>query len=91
MTLFKCVDANVCVLQDIANGILDVPPDLMVELAALTVQSELGDFEAGYHDPGTVSEFRFIPDHSQTERFELDVFMAWVRLRYINPAQCEER
>ena len=63
----------------------------MVELAALTVQSELGDFEPGDHDPGTVSEFRFIPEHNQTERFERDVFMAWVRLRSLNPAQCEER
>lgn len=34
--------------------------------------AELGDYDPDVHTPGTVSEFRFVPN--QTEDMEIDVF-----------------
>ena len=59
------------VKQDVLQGRLPVTLDLAVELAALALQSELGDYESKQHFPGYVSDFRFIS--AQTEEFETDV------------------
>eukprot|EP00093_Oithona_nana_P001089 01089.XXX_3286_102_1 [CDS] Oithona nana genome sequencing. len=59
------------VKQDVLQGRLPVNPDLAVELAALALQSEVGDFDPKQHYPGYVSEFRFVG--AQTEEFESDV------------------
>ena len=59
------------VKQDVLQGRLPVTIDLAVELAALALQSELGDYESKQHFPGYVSDFRFIS--AQTEEFESDV------------------
>lgn len=59
------------VKQDVLQGRLPVLHDLAVELAALALQSELGDYDPNHHTPGYVSEFRFIS--AQTEEFESDV------------------
>ena len=59
------------VKQDVLQGRLPVTRDLAVELAALALQSELGDHVPKHHFPGYVSDFRFIS--AQTEEFESDV------------------
>ena len=59
------------VKQDVLQGRLPVTRDLAVELAALALQSELGDYVPKHHSPGYVSDFRFIS--AQTEEFESDV------------------
>ncbi|XP_012934647.1 band 4.1-like protein 5 isoform X3 [Aplysia californica] len=58
--------------QDIYSGRLPCPYETLIELCGLALQSELGDYEPDVHSPGTVSEFRFVPN--QTEQMELDIF-----------------
>ncbi|RNA29992.1 band 5 [Brachionus plicatilis] len=63
-----------------------------VELCALILQEELGDFEADAHTVETVSEFRFLPDSLQTEQFEQRVYEAFASssaMRGMSPAQAE--
>nr|XP_023011642.1 band 4.1-like protein 4 [Leptinotarsa decemlineata]XP_023011643.1 band 4.1-like protein 4 [Leptinotarsa decemlineata]XP_023011644.1 band 4.1-like protein 4 [Leptinotarsa decemlineata] len=50
--------------QDILQGRLLVPFELAAELGAFILQSELGDFDPRRHNPGYVSEFRFLPNQS---------------------------
>lgn len=57
--------------QDILQGRLPVSFDLTVELFALSVQSELGDYDARRHQPGYISEFRFL--NNQTPELEAKV------------------
>ncbi|KAJ8024591.1 Band 4.1-like protein 5 [Holothuria leucospilota] len=57
--------------KDILDGRLVPPYDTSVELAALSLQSELGDYDPEEHTPELVSEFRFTPD--QTEAMEVDI------------------
>jgi len=74
---------------DILQGRLPVPQELATELAALALQSELGDYSPSRHSPGYVSEFRF---HSaQTEEVEQAVEVAHGRLVGLVPSQAENR
>uniref|UniRef100_A0A5S6QJT4 Moesin/ezrin/radixin homolog 1 n=1 Tax=Trichuris muris TaxID=70415 RepID=A0A5S6QJT4_TRIMR len=73
--------------QDILSGRLECPYATMVELAALTLQSELGDFCPEEHTPAFVSEFRFCP--TQTEEMEIDILDKFKTLRGMTPAQAE--
>ncbi|XP_023235088.1 band 4.1-like protein 4A [Centruroides sculpturatus] len=57
--------------QDILQGRLPVSFDLTVELFALSVQSELGDYDPRRHQPGYISEFRFL--NNQTPELEAKV------------------
>lgn len=50
--------------QDILNSRLPISFELAVELFALAVQSELGDFDPQRHHDGYVSEFQFLPQQS---------------------------
>ncbi|XP_076465455.1 uncharacterized protein LOC143297153 [Babylonia areolata] len=75
--------------QDIYAGRMTCEYDTLVELAALALQSELGDFDHSVHTPGVISEFRFIPN--QTEDLELDIYEKYQTVSGLNPAQAELR
>ncbi|XP_070770338.1 band 4.1-like protein 5 [Enoplosus armatus] len=73
--------------QDILSGKLECPFDTAVELAAFSIQAELGDCDPLDHNLDLVSEFRFIPN--QTEDVELAIYNAWKECRGQTPAQAE--
>ncbi|XP_070694169.1 band 4.1-like protein 5 isoform X2 [Pempheris klunzingeri] len=73
--------------QDILSGKLECPFDTAVELAAFSLQAELGDCDPLDHNLDLVSEFRFIPN--QTEDVELAIYNAWKECRGQTPAQAE--
>ncbi|CAG5865981.1 unnamed protein product [Menidia menidia] len=73
--------------QDILSSKLECPFDTAVELAAFSLQAELGDCDPSEHNLDLVSEFRFIPD--QTEDVELAIYNAWKECRGQTPAQAE--
>ncbi|KAM4561515.1 band 4.1-like protein 5 isoform 2-T3 [Fundulus diaphanus] len=73
--------------QDILSGKLECPFDTAVELAAFSLQAELGDCDPLEHNLDLVSEFRFSPE--QTEDMELAVYNAWKECRGQTPAQAE--
>ncbi|KAL8601255.1 hypothetical protein ACOMHN_003199 [Nucella lapillus] len=75
--------------HDIYHGRLTCEYETLVELAALSLQSELGDFDRSVHTPGVISEFRFIPH--QTEDLELDIYERFRTVSGLNPAQAELR
>lgn len=75
------------VKQDIFSGRLECPQDVLVDLAAEALQSELGDYDPEVHTPGFISEFRFIPE--QTEELELAIFEAFKTKTKETPAQAE--
>nr|NP_001027610.1 tyrosine phosphatase [Ciona intestinalis]BAB00633.1 tyrosine phosphatase [Ciona intestinalis] len=56
-------------------------------IAALAVQSELGDFNSAEHKKNYVAEFRFIPN--QTEEFEAQVIHLHKMHRGLSPSQAE--
>merc|ERR550534_2870493 len=72
---------------DLLSGRLECPYATSVELAAASLQSELGDFEEATHTPALISEFRFV--QNQNEEFEIDVLEAFKKNRGQTPAQAE--
>ncbi|XP_028819067.1 band 4.1-like protein 5 isoform X2 [Denticeps clupeoides] len=73
--------------QDILSGKLECPFDTAVELAAFSLQAELGDCDPAEHTLDLVSEFRFVPE--QTEDMELAIYNYWKECRGQMPAQAE--
>ncbi|XP_013061121.2 band 4.1-like protein 4A isoform X1 [Biomphalaria glabrata] len=73
--------------QDIYSGRLPCPYETLVELCALALQSELGDYDPDVHSAGTVSEFRFVPN--QSEEMEIDIFEKYKDCSGQTPAQAE--
>lgn len=73
--------------KDILESKLECPHSTAVELAALALQSELGDFDEGVHTPATVSEFRFVPN--QTEEMEIEILEEYKKCKTLTPAQAE--
>lgn len=73
--------------KDVLEGRLECPRSTAVELAALALQSELGDYDPELHSPATVSEFRFVPD--QTEDVEIAALEEYARCKGMTPAQAE--
>uniref|UniRef100_G3NYA7 Erythrocyte membrane protein band 4.1 like 5 n=1 Tax=Gasterosteus aculeatus aculeatus TaxID=481459 RepID=G3NYA7_GASAC len=73
--------------QDILSGKLECPFDTAVELAAFSLQAELGDCDPLEHNLDLVSEFRFTPN--QTEDVELEIYNKWKECRGQMPAQAE--
>ncbi|XP_028969216.1 band 4.1-like protein 5 isoform X3 [Esox lucius] len=73
--------------QDILSGKLECPFNTAVELAAFSLQAELGDCDPAEHALDLVSEFRFMPE--QTEAMELAIFNAWKECRGQMPSQAE--
>ncbi|XP_043916596.1 band 4.1-like protein 5 [Protopterus annectens] len=73
--------------QDIFSGKLGCPFDTAVQLAAYSLQAELGDLDPAEHLPDIVSEFRFVP--TQTEEMEQAVYEKWKEYRGQMPAEAE--
>ncbi|XP_056294020.1 band 4.1-like protein 5 isoform X1 [Pseudoliparis swirei] len=73
--------------QDVLSGKLECPFDTVVELAAFSIQAEMGDCDPLEHNRDLVSEFRFIPN--QTEAVELEIYNKWKECRGQMPAQAE--
>lgn len=73
--------------HDVYSGRLECPYETVVDLFALTLQSELGDFDPEEHTPGFVSQFRFYPQ--QTEQMEEETLEKFKDLRGLTPAQAE--
>ncbi|KAL6472360.1 hypothetical protein MHYP_G00185480 [Metynnis hypsauchen] len=53
------------VKQDVLQGRLPCPFNISAQMAALAIQSELGDYDPYRHMPGYVSEYRFVPDQKE--------------------------
>uniref|UniRef100_A0A673B1C9 Band 4.1-like protein 5 n=1 Tax=Sphaeramia orbicularis TaxID=375764 RepID=A0A673B1C9_9TELE len=70
--------------QDILSGKLECPFDTAVELAAFSLQAELGDCDPLEHNLDLVSEFRFIPN--QTEDLELAIYNTWKECSFQKPS-----
>uniref|UniRef100_A0A8C0GKT8 Band 4.1-like protein 5 n=1 Tax=Chelonoidis abingdonii TaxID=106734 RepID=A0A8C0GKT8_CHEAB len=79
--------AKVYLICHFSCGRLECPFDTAVQLAAYTLQAELGDYDPAEHVPDLVSEFRFMP--TQTEEMELAIFEKWKEYRGQTPAQAE--
>ncbi|CAF0793229.1 unnamed protein product [Adineta ricciae] len=75
--------------DDIRTGRLECPLGTDVELAALTMQAELGDYITAEHSITNVSEFHFLPDNIQTAEFEEQVLQKWMTYKGLTPADCE--
>ncbi|KAM3723917.1 Band 4.1-like protein [Dirofilaria immitis] len=73
--------------QDIQTGKLECPIDTAIELAALSLQSEFGDYNAAEHTPALVSEFRFHPE--QDEKMEIAILEKFITCRGQSPATAE--
>ncbi|KAL4222974.1 hypothetical protein ACF0H5_019015 [Mactra antiquata] len=73
--------------QDILYGRLECPLDVLIDLAAYALQSELGDYDDETHSPGFISEFRFVKD--QTEDMEIAFLEQFKTVSGMTPAQAE--
>uniref|UniRef100_A0A2S2P6P1 Band 4.1-like protein 5 n=1 Tax=Schizaphis graminum TaxID=13262 RepID=A0A2S2P6P1_SCHGA len=72
---------------DIHEGRLECPQNTCIELAALALQSELGDYDETCHTPAVISEFRFVPN--QTEDMEIQIVEEFKKCKGLTPAQAE--
>lgn len=73
--------------QDIAHSRLPVPYDLLIQLFAYAVQSELGDYDPRRNAPNYISEFNFAP-HQESD-LELKVATLHKALIGQTPATAE--
>ncbi|XP_058812453.1 band 4.1-like protein 5 [Topomyia yanbarensis] len=73
--------------HDLLDGRLECPDAQAAELAALALQSELGDYDESVHSAATVSEFRFVPN--QTEELEIMILDEYKKCVGLTPAQAE--
>lgn len=73
--------------KDILESKLECGHSTAVELSALALQSELGDYDENIHTPATVSEFRFVPN--QTEEMEIEMLEEFKKCKGLTPAQAE--
>ncbi|XP_048580090.1 uncharacterized protein LOC5514796 isoform X2 [Nematostella vectensis] len=75
------------VKQDIARNKLEVPQRTAVDLAAYSLQSQLGDYDAELHGDDYMAEFKFFPD--QNRELEVQIRKKHKALVGLNPAECE--
>ncbi|CAI5445374.1 unnamed protein product [Caenorhabditis angaria] len=73
--------------SDVSTGRLACPAQFAVDLAALALQSELGDYNPIEHTPMFISEFRFHPE--QDEKMEIEILEKYKLCRGQTPAQAE--
>nr|BAH29726.1 FERM domain containing protein [Dicyema japonicum] len=73
--------------SDLFTGKLDCKEDVAVDLSALILQSELGDFNRNSHTRTMISEFRFVPN--QTEQFERQVYEVYQTYRGLTTEHAE--
>ncbi|KAG8182287.1 hypothetical protein JTE90_011105 [Oedothorax gibbosus] len=73
--------------QDILTGKLPCSYNAIVEVSALSLQSECGDYDPSIHNLGFVSEFRFAPN--QTEEMEADILEQYKTCSGQTSAQAE--
>lgn len=73
--------------QDVLEGRLKCSEEKSVELAALALQAELGDYEEDTHTAEVASEFRFVQD--QSPQMEALVLEKLKTLKGLTPAQAE--
>jgi len=73
--------------QDILTGRLVPPQSTAIQMAALALQSELGDFDPLIHTAAFVSEFRFVP--VQTEDMEVEIRDCYKHLKGKSPSEAE--
>ncbi|VDM25363.1 unnamed protein product [Toxocara canis] len=73
--------------QDIQTGKLECPKETAIELAALALQSEFGDYNPAVHNAAFVSEFRFHPE--QDEDMEIAILEKYTTCRGQSPATAE--
>ncbi|KAK2728083.1 hypothetical protein QYM36_008530, partial [Artemia franciscana] len=73
--------------QDIQTGRLECQLQTAVELSALALQSECGDYDSDVHNAAFVSEFRFVPN--QTEEMEEMILEEFKKCKGSTPAQAE--
>jgi len=73
--------------QDILTGRLVPPPKIAIQMAALALQSELGDYDPLIHTAAFVSEFRFVP--VQTEEMEVEIRDFYRHLKGKTPSEAE--
>uniref|UniRef100_H2Z2Q2 Tyrosine-protein phosphatase n=1 Tax=Ciona savignyi TaxID=51511 RepID=H2Z2Q2_CIOSA len=72
---------------DLLERRIKCSPSAAASIAALAVQSELGDYNSTEHKDDYVSEFRFIPN--QTDDFKSDVARLHKMHRGLSPSQAE--
>jgi len=73
--------------QDILTGRLVPPYATAIQMAAMALQSELGDFDPLVHTAAFVSEFRFVP--VQTEEMEVEIRDFYKHLKGKSPSEAE--
>uniref|UniRef100_UPI00358F6D62 band 4.1-like protein 4A isoform X2 n=1 Tax=Myxine glutinosa TaxID=7769 RepID=UPI00358F6D62 len=77
------------VKQDVLQGRVPCAPHTAAELAALTLQAELGDYEPGNQDPGYASVYRFTPNQNEELEQKAEAQHRW--LRDLTPGEAEQR
>lgn len=78
--------------NDLRTGRLQCQQEsIAIELCALILQEELGDFDSTTHSIETVTEFRFLPEAQQTEQLEDLIFDKFKSTSYkaMTPAESE--
>lgn len=61
--------------NDIFMGKLPCPDDVAIQLSALALQAEFGEFDQDEHNETFISEFRFVPN--QTDALEKRILETW--------------
>ena len=76
--------------SDIRTGKVPCTQAITIELSALILQEELGDYDSTQHSIETVSEFRFVPDAQQNEELE-DLILKQYKTKCVGltPAEAE--
>lgn len=75
------------VKKDIYQGRLPCATNILAEVSAYSIQSELGEYDPKEHTPGYVSEFRFIPN--QGEELESKIYRMHKKLGPMVPSVAE--
>ncbi|ESO01211.1 hypothetical protein HELRODRAFT_150039, partial [Helobdella robusta] len=73
--------------EDIRVGRLACPDDVAMELGALVIQAELGDYDSAEHTLEVVAQFDLVP--KQTKEIEVGVLENYKKLKGMSPSQSE--